>query len=234
MEDARRLFSAGCTSGTVVLAGFQQRGRGRIAERSWSSPPGKNLLFTLVLRTERGEGGMAAAPQRFPLVAGLALALSVEQLFGLPARLKWPNDLLVEGRKLAGILCEAMAESNSLGILVGVGLNCNQIDFPPELKRKAVSLALILGREVNLLEVLETALANLHLSLEDHDWRAKVASRLCGMNQAVYLYSTPQPGRERGVILGLNPDGSLRFKADSSTEVVSIYSGEISLTSEEA
>ncbi len=87
MEDAQRLDEQGYPSGTVVVAGFQERGRGRLPERVWAAEPGKNLLFTLSLHLSKG-----FPPQRLPLLAGLALAQAVEERFGLATLVKWPDD----------------------------------------------------------------------------------------------------------------------------------------------
>jgi BirA family biotin operon repressor/biotin-[acetyl-CoA-carboxylase] ligase len=263
MEEARRLFKSNCPDGTVVLTDFQTVGRGRVAERSWIAEEGKNLLFTLVLRTERGAEGIGAAPQRLPLLAGLALALSVEDLYGLTVQLKWPNDLLVGKKKLAGILCEALVEGKSLGMLVGIGLNCNQQSFPPELESKATSLARVLGRQVNVPNLMEEVLRKLKSSLDDEDWRAKVVERLYGLKRgyghrktappanavtqgqsaandagqygrptAVLLSNadgsgpSQQGSEQRGIILGVNADGSLLFQPENGAPL-SVYGGEI-------
>jgi BirA family biotin operon repressor/biotin-[acetyl-CoA-carboxylase] ligase len=229
MEDARRLFLAGCPEGTVVLAGFQEKGRGRLGGRLWTAAPGKNLLFTLVLRSETGR--IDAAVQRLPLLAGLALALAVERLYGLSPQLKWPNDLLVDGKKLAGILCEALSEGGSLGVLIGIGLNCNQAVFPQELEQKASSLLRLLGREVPLEDTLRELLKALKECLGDENWRAKVVERLWGLGREVSLYPPQAQHHERlrgrrGLIRGINPDGSLLFQALGSSETAAVYSGE--------
>jgi BirA family biotin operon repressor/biotin-[acetyl-CoA-carboxylase] ligase len=253
MEDARRLFKSGCPDGTVVLTDFQTLGRGRVAERSWIAESGENLLFTLVLRTESGSAGIGGVPQRLPLVAGLALALSVERLYGLSVQLKWPNDLLVGERKLAGILCEALVEGNSLGLLVGIGLNCNQLTFPRELDSKATSLARALGSPVSLPNLLEEVLSQLKTCIEDEDWRAKVVDRLYGLSRVnaarqaqsagdgrpmMVLLSPANRGvasrqgsEQRGVILGVNPDGSLLVQPEEGPPV-SVYGGEIHFISD--
>jgi biotin-[acetyl-CoA-carboxylase] ligase BirA-like protein len=247
MEDARRQFESGCPDGTVVLTDFQTMGRGRVAGRSWNAEAGKNLLFTLVLRTGRGGQGIGAAPQRLPLVAGLALALSVEHLYGISVQLKWPNDLIVGKKKLAGILCEALVRGDSLGLLIGIGFNCNQMSFPRELESRATSLARVLGRQVSLPDLLQEVLWKLKASLDDADWHAKVVDRLYGLNRVNAAsqaqgagYGHPVngppgcvlfPTGKRGIVLGLNPDGSLLFQPEQSAPV-SVYGGEIRFTSD--
>jgi BirA family biotin operon repressor/biotin-[acetyl-CoA-carboxylase] ligase len=230
MEDARRLFLRGCLDGTVVLTAFQERGRGRIADRSWSAAEGQNLLFTVVLRAPGEVGGTGGAPQRLPLIAGLALAMTVERLYSLPVQLKWPNDLLVEGKKIAGILCEALAEGENFGVLIGFGVNCNQVSFPEELEQKAISLSRILDREIDLLVILKELLKVLRATLGDSGWKNRVEQRLYGLGHEVLLHMPPAAGALRdqsGVIRGLNNDGSLLFQPAGSAEVISLYTGEI-------
>jgi BirA family biotin operon repressor/biotin-[acetyl-CoA-carboxylase] ligase len=233
MEDARRLFESGCPDGTVVVAEFQTRGRGRAADRSWVADAGRNLLFTVVLRREGGGEEIGAAVQRLPLLAGLAVALSVERLYGLAVELKWPNDLLVEGKKLAGILCEALVDGRSLGVLIGIGLNGNQLFFPPQLESGATSLAREVGSRVDLYVLLPEVLLQLQGSLGDADWRGKVVRRLHGLDRRAVWVSAPESIGERGgvggrpgILLDLNADGSLLFKPDDG-EPLPVYGGEI-------
>lgn len=231
MEDARRLFASGCPDGTVIMTDFQTKGRGRVAERGWSARAGKNLLFTLVIRTESGPHELSRNAQRLPLLAGLAAAQCVEQICGLSVRLKWPNDLLVGEKKLAGILCEALVQGNNLGFLAGIGLNCNQKSFPPELESRATSLTRVLGRPVDIPDLLQELLRRLKASLTDEDWREKVMDRLYGLGAEAVLLSgaggLSQPGSEQiGLVLGVNPDGSLLFQPENA-EPRSVYAGEI-------
>jgi BirA family biotin operon repressor/biotin-[acetyl-CoA-carboxylase] ligase len=235
MEDAQRLEEQGYPSGTVVVAGFQERGRGRHPERVWTAEPGKNLLFTLMLSLPDD-----FPPQRLPLLAGLALALTVEERFGLSCRVKWPNDLLHEGRKLAGVLCLARSRAAIAGsasphasgparAFVGVGLNCNQRSFAPELAGKACSLAGLLGREVALPELLAEVLAALRAALKDEDWRARLQHRLYGVGREARLAQDAGPalaGRLRGVA----EDGALLL--ESAGAIIPAYSGELSFQPE--
>jgi BirA family biotin operon repressor/biotin-[acetyl-CoA-carboxylase] ligase len=136
-------------------------------------------------------------------------------------------------KKLAGILCEALVEGSSLGLLVGIGLNCNQLSFPGELEPKATSLARALGRQVSLPDLLAEVLSRLKTSIEDEDWHAKVVDRLYGLNRAVLFLSpanraaaSGQGSERRGIVLGLNPDGSLLVRPEEGPPV-SVYGGEI-------
>jgi BirA family transcriptional regulator, biotin operon repressor / biotin---[acetyl-CoA-carboxylase] ligase len=142
------LARAGAPEGTVVLAGEQTAGRGRHG-RGWESPPG-NLFLSFLLRPQ----DRTVAPL-VPLAAGVAVAEAVAA-HGAAPRLKWPNDVLVPPRKLAGILAEASAEAAGLeSVVVGVGLNVNA-DFgraSKEVRAEATSLAAETGRPHDVLEL---------------------------------------------------------------------------------
>jgi BirA family transcriptional regulator, biotin operon repressor / biotin---[acetyl-CoA-carboxylase] ligase len=127
-ERARELAAAGAPHGTLVTASEQTAGRGRQG-RTWTAPPGRALLCSLVVREP---------PRLLPLAAGVAVASTV----GPKAMLKWPNDVLIDGRKVAGILVEGRPQER-WGV-VGVGLNValRPDDFPPELRERAGTLGL--------------------------------------------------------------------------------------------
>lgn len=142
----------GCPAGLVVTAERQTAGRGR-RDNSWHSPTG-GLWLTAVLRPHRVEG--------LSLVAGLALGRA---LTDVSWQLHWPNDLYCGAHKLAGILVESRLMGEAVDfVLVGIGLNVNNRDFPPDLP--ATSLALEVGREFDLELVRELVLASLGESLE--------------------------------------------------------------------
>ncbi len=125
---ARELAGAGAPDGTVVTAAAQSAGRGRQG-RTWSAPPGKALLCSVVIREP---------PRLLPLAAGVAVAQTIER----EATLKWPNDVLLDGRKVAGILVEGRPQER--WAVVGIGLNVALApeDFPPELAQRATTLGL--------------------------------------------------------------------------------------------
>lgn len=122
---ARQLADSGAPTGTVVIANEQTRGRGR-AGRPWHAPAGTALLLSLLLRSP-GPLSAGDAPGAIPLRIGLAIARALERCTGTRLQLKWPNDLQVEGAKVAGILCEAALTARGGGFVVaGIGLNVNQ------------------------------------------------------------------------------------------------------------
>jgi BirA family biotin operon repressor/biotin-[acetyl-CoA-carboxylase] ligase len=132
----------------AIMALNQTKGRG-MAGHSWVSPPGKNLALSMILRP-------LFSPDKAPLLglmASIAVAETVESRIGRPAQLKWPNDVLVDGRKIAGILSEATLNNREIGfVIIGIGLNVNAelSDFPRDLRDSVTSLRLIAGRELNL------------------------------------------------------------------------------------
>jgi BirA family transcriptional regulator, biotin operon repressor / biotin---[acetyl-CoA-carboxylase] ligase len=141
---AKELALQGEPEGTAVMAVKQTEGRGR-SGHSWVSPPGKNLALSLILRPriEPAKAGLLG------LLTSIAVAETCEML-GIPkTELKWPNDVLVEGRKIAGILSEATMDDRTIrSVIVGIGLNVNmeQADFPSEFRDSATSLLLCTGK----------------------------------------------------------------------------------------
>jgi BirA family biotin operon repressor/biotin-[acetyl-CoA-carboxylase] ligase len=131
---ARELAAAGAPHGTVVTAGEQTAGRGRQG-RTWTAPAGKALLYTALLRP------LEERHMMLPLAVPLAVCEAAEALQpGLECRVKWPNDVLVDGRKLAGVLIEARPRDGWAVIGVGLNLAIAPDEFPPELRATATSL----------------------------------------------------------------------------------------------
>lgn len=158
-EVAKRLAREGAEEGTLVVAEAQTKGKGRLG-RQWLSPPGEGIYFTLILRPP-------FPPQRAPqmtLIAAVAVARALSETTGLEVKIKWPNDILVNGRKVAGILTEMVADMDRIHCLVvGIGININQekVAFPPEVAEIATSLKVELGRSLLRLPILIKCLSEL-------------------------------------------------------------------------
>jgi BirA family biotin operon repressor/biotin-[acetyl-CoA-carboxylase] ligase len=226
---------AGAPAGLVIVADAQTAGRGRLG-RSWHSPAEENLYLSILLRPAR-------PPSEIPpitLLAGAAVARALET-FGLQPRLKWPNDVelveLVETgkrRKVAGILTEmASAGASALHVVVGIGINANAVEFPPELAARATSLRRALGRAVERLELLAALLDAFEPLCEAFDRRGPAAAVEAFESYAAFpapcrVTAPGRPGeRLDGIALGVEPDGALRFQ-DQTGQIQRVISGELS------
>jgi len=154
---AKKLAAQGAPEGALILAEEQTGGKGRLG-RQWISPFAKGLWFSLILRPEITP---TDAP-KIVMLAAAALQETVASLTGLSVKIKWPNDLLLEQKKVAGILVEMSGEMDNINYLVvGIGINVNLTleDFSPELRETATSLAIGLEKKVNRLDLLQALLA---------------------------------------------------------------------------
>jgi BirA family transcriptional regulator, biotin operon repressor / biotin---[acetyl-CoA-carboxylase] ligase len=158
MDAARELAKRGAKEGTIVIAEAQTRGRGRLS-REWLSPEG-GIYFTLILRPRISP---AYAP-RINLMVAVAVAATIRKLLGLKAELKWPNDVLIEGRKVCGILAEIDAETDVINFVnVGIGINANT--SIPQFEKTATSLKDVLGREISRKDFLRSLLVEIERRL---------------------------------------------------------------------
>ncbi len=221
MDDARRLVQRGVPSGTVVVTDYQRTGRGRRGGRSWHSAPGESLLFTLMLHRP-------AAPVTRSFVMAAAICRLLERDVGLIAEVKWPNDVLVAGRKISGIL----ADHENEWLYLGVGLNVRQTAFPEGFAVPATSIAIATAsgrgrpgagrydRDRLLVRLLSS-----YLECEA-DWHRRILQRLWMRGAEVSVsvpYGTPITGR----LVGVAEDGCLLIDAG---EVHRLAAGEVSLT----
>lgn len=154
--EARRLADAGVPEGSVVRAEHQTLGRGRLGRR-WLDEPGTALLVSIVLRPPVD---FSRLPQ-LSLVAGVALAQAVREASGLAVGVEWPNDLLIRGRKVAGILAESHDSADGAVVILGIGLNVNQTRLPRELAGRATSLAAEAGHAFDREQLLRTLVDHL-------------------------------------------------------------------------
>src|SRR5688572_9452066 len=151
-DAARTLHKSGETAIIGIIAGYQHAGRGR-SGKTWVAPPGTSLLVTYILPLE----DVLVAPI-IGMAAALAIAEVIDECCGLTAGLKWPNDVLLNGRKVAGVLVETVSEAESrTAALVGIGVNLNVEAFPAELEQTATSVR-IEGRQVTSLVDFEAGL----------------------------------------------------------------------------
>lgn len=166
---AATLADRGEREGTVVIADAQTAGRGRHG-RVWLSPPGAGLYMSIVLRPA------AHAVSLLTIAAGVALAEGIQAATGLEPQLKWPNDVYIGGRKLAGILAEAGTSNAGVHhVVLGCGINLMPAAYPPEVAARATAIESELGRPVDRGLLLVECLAALHLRYGDLQSRADAA-----------------------------------------------------------
>ena len=216
------LADEGAPEWTVIAAGHQTAGRGRLG-RSWASAPGRSLLFSMVLRPP-------LPPDRAPLVSLLAAAAMVEAIPRPgtdPVRAKWPNDLLAGERKVGGILPEARVEGGRIvHLVVGVGLNVSMTeeDFPEEILVTATSLALE-GVDVSPPELLGAFLETFRAAYRpiDPDFGAHVVARyqpVCATVGRRVRARTVDGSEAEGIAVEISEDGSLVLEGPRGREAV--------------
>jgi BirA family biotin operon repressor/biotin-[acetyl-CoA-carboxylase] ligase len=224
---ARALAGCWAAEGTLVLAEHQTAGKGRLG-RQWLANPGENLTFSLVLRPTIGP----EVVNLLPLYAAVALAETIEQTCGTKVDCKWPNDLLIGGKKAAGILLEGSVTNEAVDFVVlGVGLNVNQTSFPPEFQDRATSLRLHTGREFDRTELLQTMLLSLEKRYDGWmknrfrdvlpSWLAKTSM----INKEVTV--SVDGSTLTGTVSGMTPDGALILQTNG-TEMI-LFAGDVTI-----
>lgn len=214
--------------GTVILAEYQTEGKGRF-KREWTSMKNTNLTFSIILKSNLTPNNIGL----INLASSLSVAQSIENLFQLKVELKWPNDVLINKKKVSGILLESVSEGSKIKrLVIGVGLNVNQATFQGQYTISPTSLKLEtkknVGRERVLSEILNTLEENFTLIGKDRDkltqmWRSRC--RMIGEKIKVY-----DRGEERfGIFEDIDSNGLLLLKTQEDIETISF--GDVSLTS---
>jgi BirA family biotin operon repressor/biotin-[acetyl-CoA-carboxylase] ligase len=214
-DDARAAARLGAPSRSIFVADYQRAGRGRQG-RSWLAGPGDALMLSIIFR----EHATPPTPWRWTSLASVALAESIQELLpALTPAIKWPNDVLLDDRKVAGILAETTSDGHELVAVVGVGVNVNS--SPPDLEpvgAAATSLRIACGQPVDRGQLLLTLVRRIDLWY-DRPWpqlHAAWQARLWRRGQRLRLLDL---GREEEVVvLGAELDGSLRVRLPDGSE----------------
>lgn len=247
-DEAARWAAQGAQEYSLVVANQQTAGRGREGHQ-WHSPPGSSLSFSLVIRPK--VTGPHVLP-RLTALGALAVHDALLNKYDLPSQIKWPNDVLIQGRKVAGILAEANWDGDRLGaVVLGIGINIGE--EAPTMAEKhtgplhfpATSVSIHLGRPVDPVELLQTVLTELV------SWRPRVASQdfiaawesnLAFRGETVQIVFSESAGKDglpsrlenrppalqEGRIVGLAQDGSLKLRLTNG-ETVNVRFGEVRL-----
>jgi BirA family biotin operon repressor/biotin-[acetyl-CoA-carboxylase] ligase len=208
---ASSLATAGAREGLVVFAESQTKGRGRHG-RVWVSPRGKGLWFSVILRPSFTPNAMS----RLTIAASVAVVQAIQKTTRLDARIKWPNDVTLAGRKIAGIVTELHDAVAILGI--GIDVNCGQEDFPPQVAAVATSLALAAGHSQDrsaLAAAVLTALDDSYRQAQtDFDAVISAWAKAC-TTLGRHIAITVGQRRVEGIAHALDGDGALLLRRDN-------------------
>lgn len=234
--EAMRLGRLGAEEGTLVVAGQQTKGKGRRG-RIWESAEEGNLYFSLLLKPQLP----ADKASMLTLVMALAVLEGAEDLCDILLGIKWPNDIVADGRKAVGILTELdFLEKGDYQVIVGVGMNLVRQNFPENIREKAVSLEEMAGKKVSKEDLLTAVLRRFESYYEQFcrdgslkNLKEVYDSKLVNKNRMVRVL---EPGGEyEGVALGINEEGKLLVApcdgngtADREN-IRQVYAGEVSV-----
>ena len=225
---AKELAEEGHPSGTLVVADRQTAGKGRRG-RSWESPSGIGIFMTLMLKPEINPNHASM----LTLVAAMATTRAIRRVTGVPAMIKWPNDIVMNGKKVCGILTEMSAQFDYINhIVIGIGINVHNEDFPEEIAQTASSIYLESGQHIHRASLIEAFLEEFedvyaeYLKTEDMEGLQKeYDAMLVNRGRQVRVLDPKEPFE--GKAMGITKKGELIVDTWESRKLVS--SGEVSV-----
>ena len=228
--DAKELAEKGEAAGTVVVADMQTAGRGRRG-RGWVSPAGKDIYMTVVLRPQ-------CRPEKasvLTLVMALAVLKAVSEQIPQKCSIKWPNDIVVNGKKICGILTEMSAELDGIHyVVIGTGINVNQEFLAEEIQETATALRIECGHQVNRATLVARTLYYLekYYAIFEENWDfsglVNEYNQLLVNRDREVCVLDPK-GAYEGTARGINENGELLVERKSDGELVQVYAGEVSV-----
>lgn len=214
----------GAPEGSVVVTEYQSAGRGRHG-RTWNAQQGQNLMFSLVLRPTLRADRLGL----ITIAASVAVAEAIDPFVSpLRTTLKWPNDVLLDGRKTCGMLLESSISGKQAAdaVVLGIGLNVNQSDFPEEIAETATSLRLATGRRIPRSPLFARLLRRLEARYEaletgrDEDVRSAFHDRLSTLHEQTELHVQGGNRTISGTVTGITETGALRLDTEEGIETV--------------
>lgn len=225
MDVARKLSKEGVSEGTVIIAGEQTAGRGRMG-RKWLSPPGSSISLSIILYP-----ALVQLPQ-LNMVASLAVLQGIEKNTGLKSVIKWPNDVLIGGKKVSGILIENIFEgSRVIAAIIGIGMN---VKLDPSafsgISAIATSLSKESGRDISQLETLRSVIKEFDLLYQDMKCGVSIYERWLPRVETLGKQVCVRGGDtiEEGYVETVTPDGNLVLKRPDGS-LVTMVAGEVTL-----
>jgi len=223
-RQARMLAKDGAKHGTLVIADTQSAGRGRRG-RGWISPAGEGVFMSLIVRPNEQPSQVA----KMSLTLALAVGRAIEQVTGLDARIKWPNDIVIDGRKVCGLLLEMDATAEKVeSIVAGVGINVHQTQFDEEIAHTASSLDLLAGKRVSRSAIVRAFLAEFEraMALADEAMMDAYRARSATIGQTVQVIGLN--GTYTGTAKGITQSGTLLVELETG-EVREVLAADVSV-----
>ena len=214
--------------GTLIVADTQTAGKGRRG-RAWQSPKGSSVSMSLCLEpklpTERAAG--------LTLVMALSVASAIEEMTGEKAMIKWPNDIVLNGKKICGILTEMFLREKDYVVIIGVGINVNILEFPPEIRNIATSLCLECGEKISREDLMKATMKYFESFYEKYEvsgdfsiLKGQYEKRLVNRNSQVRVLDPKEPFE--GIAKGIDELGNLLVLCEDG-QLKSVCSGEVSV-----
>jgi len=224
---ARALAGCWANEGTVIIAEQQTAGKGRLG-RAWQANPNENLTFSIILRPSLPPDAL----NTFPLSVAVAVAEAVETATKLHVECKWPNDLLIKGKKFAGILLEGSVKQNTIEyVVIGIGVNVNQQSFAGELQSTATSLRLETGTDLDRTLVFHEILRSLERNyrvLCTRGFDTVLPRWLSHSTMINKQISVSEHGNViSGIVRGVSPEGGLILQSNGSTKT--LFAGDVTI-----
>jgi BirA family transcriptional regulator, biotin operon repressor / biotin---[acetyl-CoA-carboxylase] ligase len=226
-EEAKRKALAGAPNGSLFVSEQQTGGKGRLG-RSWASPAGTGLWCSLLLRP----GILPLRISVTTLLAGLAVTRAIRSLTGCDAQIKWPNDIIIGGKKVCGILTEMTAEVERVEfVIVGIGINVNNTAFPENIRDKATSIRMEIGKPLRRVSLLQEILIQFETLLKQNAESDPVFwedyKKLC-ISLGRRVSFTRRGAAVKGTAVDISPEGELIVELDDGTKEI-VTAGEVSV-----
>ncbi len=223
---AMTLAETDAPDGTVVWAEYQIAGKGRLG-RSWKASQGDNLTFSLILRNLP-----VSQLSWVPYHVAEGIAGGIEKVVDLDIRTKWPNDLMIDGKKFCGTLLESTGSRDAPSVVAGIGINVNQSSFPPDIEHSATSLYLETGVQQDRVRIFQSVMENLEALFDEvragrgdgivETWKDRCQT----LGKEISVRSDTETVHGRAI--GLADDGGLIL--DTSDGLRTVYAGDVTLS----
>ncbi|OON97551.1 MAG: biotin--[acetyl-CoA-carboxylase] ligase [Epulopiscium sp. Nele67-Bin005] len=224
---AKDLMRKGVAQGTIIIANYQTEGKGRQG-KNWVETKGEGIAFSIILYPNYNIEKISI----LTLITGIVVCQSLREITGYPLKIKWPNDIILNGKKICGILTEAINIEDGYGVVVGIGINVNNVQFAQETPY-ASSLYLECLRRFNRADIISVILKKLETSYKIYQTHKNfvnfidIYEELC-LNIGEAIYIKQNGAKVKAYVLGVTKDGNLSVQYDKG-HVGEISSGEVSI-----